>query len=368
MSDSVYGHVKPWLVQSDIVCPIGLSPDLYGSNANATGQRLSWTQETRTTAGVDMKTNDSGNLTIHTDLGTRVLEFDFPSFCIGIAEYPDGPTGVTALHFPSGVPVAMDIRGGATGFVGDYGFVHAISLAGGSIFGLEAASGIAAEILAHGGYQVNWEAIPLVSGGIIYDFGGRENSIYPDRELGRAALQNVRWNQFALGARGAGISASVGKASSFLHAERAGQGAAFREVGGVKFFACTVVNALGAVYDRSGRIVRGNLDPETGQRLPALEELDRMADLSPESKIQAGNTTLTVLITNQVVKGRELTQLGRQVHSAMARVIQPFHTSMDGDILWTISTGEVADERWSVPMLGVAASEVVWDAVLAVHP
>ncbi len=52
----------------------------------------------------------------------------------------------------------------------------------------------------------------------------------------------------------------------------------------------------------------------------------------------------------------------------MARAIQPFHTSTDGDILWTISTGAVANAKWSALMLGVAALEVVWDAVLAAHP
>ena len=314
-----------------------------------------------------MKTNDS-NLAIQTDLGAKILEFDFPSFHIGMAEYPDGPTGVTVIHFPSGVSAAMDIRGGATGFVGDYGFVHAISLAGGSLFGLEAASGVAAELLAQGGYKANWGAIPLVSGGIVYDFRGRQNSIYPDRNLGRAAIQSARPGLFALGSRGAGMSVAVGKGFSSLQAERAGQGAAFLDVGGVKFFACVVLNAMGAVYDRRGQVVRGNLNPETGKRVSVWEELDRMAYLNPGTGTQAGNTTLTVLVTNQLVQGHELTQLGRQVHSSMARAIQPFHTSTDGDIFWTISTGEVAHEEWSTLMLGVAASEVVWDAVLAAHP
>jgi len=130
-----------------------------------------------------------------------------------------------------------------------------------------------------------------------------------------------------------------------------------------------VVNAMGAVYDRSGQVVRGNLDPATGKRLSVLAELDRKADLlNPDSGTQTGNTTLTVLVTDQVVQGHALTQLGRQVHSSMARAIQPFHTSADGDILWTISTGEVDNAKWSTTMLGVVASEVVWDAVLAAHP
>lgn len=36
--------------------------------------------------------------------------------------------------------------------------------------------------------------------------------------------------------------------------------------------------------------------------------------------------------------------------------------------LWVASTREVNPSPWSVSALGVLASEVVWDAVLAAHP
>ena len=133
-------------------------------------------------------TNDRGDLPIRSDGGSRVLAFDFPAFRVGIAEYPDGPTGTTVLHFPDGATAALDVRGGSPGVIGDYGFVHAIALAGGSLLGLEAASGVAAGLLARGGYRARFSDIPLVSGGIVFDFGRRDNSIYPDKRLGRAAL------------------------------------------------------------------------------------------------------------------------------------------------------------------------------------
>ena len=99
------------------------------------------------------KTNEDGGLPIRTDAGDRVLAFDFPAFRVGIAEYPDGPTGTTVLHSPDGATAALDVRGGSPGVIGDYGFVHAIALAGGSLLGLEAASGVAAGLLARGGYR-----------------------------------------------------------------------------------------------------------------------------------------------------------------------------------------------------------------------
>ena len=48
--------------------------------------------------------------------------------------------------------------------------------------------------------------------------------------------------------------------------------------------------------------------------------------------------------------------------------IQPFRTRDDGDVLWTVSTAEVDNPQWPVTALGVAAAEVVWDAILAAHP
>ena len=160
------------------------------------------------------------------------------------------------------------------GIVGDYGFVHAISLAGGSLLGLEAASGVAAGLLARQDGSARWDSIPLVSGGIVFDFGGRDNSIYPDKRLGRVALDNARTGRFPLGARGAGIAVTVGNGFEFDRGEQAGQGAAFRAVGGIKIFACTVVNAIGAVFDRSGEVVLGHVDRATGKRSTFADDLE----------------------------------------------------------------------------------------------
>ena len=315
------------------------------------------------------KNNDDPDLAISTDIGERVLEYDFDSFNVGIAEYPDGPTGATVFHFPKGARVAIDIRGGSPGVIGDYGFVNAISLAGGSLFGLEAASGVAAGLLAKNGYKSDWTAIPLVSGGIIFDFGVRANSIYPDKRLGRTALENAVPNQFPLGARGAGISATVGKSIGFQGMEPAGQGAAFRETGGIKVFACVVLNAMGAVVDRDGHVVRGHLDQETGERISFIAAIERMIETAEDAlEPPAGNTTLTVVITNQSADRFSLDQVAKQVHSSMARAIQPFQTDSDGDTLWFVSTGEVDVTPWSSPGLGELAADVVWDAVLAAHP
>ena len=118
-----------------------------------------------------------------------------------------------------------------------------------------------------------------------------------------------------------------------------------------------MVNAVGAIVDRQGRVVRGSLDPRTGER-PRVAD----AGLPPPH----GNTTLTVVVTNQILGGWSLRQLARHVHTSMARAIEPLHTISDGDVLYAVTTNELAyDQGLNEYVLGVLASEVAWDAVLA---
>jgi L-aminopeptidase/D-esterase-like protein len=245
----------------------------------------------------------------------------------------------------------------------EYTYCHSICLAGGSLLGLEAAAGVTAGLFAQDGFST--EHLPLVNGAIIYDFGRRDNVIYPDKALGRAALEAAMSGVFPLGARGAGRSASVGGVLAAGRSEPSGQGGAYREVNGVKLAVFTVVNSLGAVVDRDGRVVRGNRDESSGERKGVLKELNERLVTGEPVQEEWGNTTLTVLVTNQKLYGHELAQLGRQVHSSMARAIYPFHTRMDGDVFYTVTTGQVKNNRLSVAALGMLASELAWDAVLS---
>jgi L-aminopeptidase/D-esterase-like protein len=234
------------------------------------------------------RSNDETRLTPHTQVEGPSLSFDFPAMEIGVAEYPEGPTGCTVLHFPKGASAAMDVRGGMPGTIwtdllreGD-GFLHAICFAGGSLYGLEAATGVSAELLTRAGYSTKWDDIALVSG---------------------------------------------------------------------------------AIVDRKGQVVRGHLDPRTGQRA-------HITDLPLLKQPPKGNTCLTAVVTNQKLDAASLRQLARQVHSSMSRAIEPFHTPVDGDVLYAVSTHEVAGSVNQF-VLAAAASELAWDAVLAscaMHP
>jgi L-aminopeptidase/D-esterase-like protein len=300
-----------------------------------------------------------------TEFDGQALELDFPGLSIGVAEYDEGPTGCTVFRFERGATVERDVRGGSPGTFGEFDWVDAVCFAGGSLYGLEAATGVAAELFEQRGYDTGWMSIAAVAGAIIFDWGPRDSVVYPDKELGRAALRAAREGRFPLGRRGAGRSATVGKTFGLEHGEPGGQGAAFRALGDTRVAVFTVVNAVGAVVDRDGRVVRGHYDRGTGVRRPLVEGVEERVAGGRPIHPMPGNTTLTLVATNQRLDRELLRQLGRQVHASMARAIHPFHALTDGDVLYAATMNEVDNDALDSVALGVVASELAWDAVLA---
>ena len=315
--------------------------------------------------------------TPRTTFDGAALEFDFPGLQVGAAEYEEGPTGATVFYFPEGVMAAVDVRGGAPGTIAtdfltlgyESSFVDAISFAGGSSYGLAAAAGVAAEIRnLHEEESGHWAEIATVPGAIIFDLGDRRfNTITPDEALGAAALRVARPGWFPLGARGAGRFATQGK--YFAEPLRSGQGGAVRQVGPTKVAVFTVVNALGYVVNREGEVVRCSNDPTVNDCGSITEHLERaLAEKTQISRASTGNTTLTLVATNQKLDFWALQRLAIQVHTSMARAIQPFHTQRDGDVLFAVTTGEVENPDLEPVDLGVIAAELAWDAVLSSVP
>jgi L-aminopeptidase/D-esterase-like protein len=149
--------------------------------------------------------------------------------------------------------------------------------------------------------------------------------------------------------------------------EPSGQGAASTVFRHIPIAVYTVVNAVGAVFDRQGAVSHGFLDPHDHRRLSLTEQLTRVA-AGEELHVLGGNTTLTVVFVGQRLELYELDQLARQVHSSLARAIQPFHAAEDGDVLFAVSLPLVSNQRLPVSLLGAAVSEVAWHAVLACWP
>jgi L-aminopeptidase/D-esterase-like protein len=312
---------------------------------------------------------------------------------IGVAEYEEGPTGTTVFYFPKGVKAAVDARGGAPGTVNtdavrlgyEAHMMQAVVFSGGSWYGLSAATGVGNELKKIHGEQGDHDFIAGVLAAIIYDVGGRRfTRVTPDDRLGSAAVRAAREGWFPLGARGAGRFAMQGVyfvpntrsdgASGWPHS---GQGGAFRQIGPTRIAVFTVVNALGLVVDRDGRVVRcsRNGKASTCPTIASLtrEHLERPASPSGDAGSESpsgpsGNTTLTLVVTNQKLAYWALQRLAVQVHTSMGRAIQPFATEADGDVLYAVTTDEVENSSLSPTALGVAASEIAWDAVLSSVP
>jgi len=214
----------------------------------------------------------------------------------------------------------------------------------------------------------------LVAGAIIYDFAGRRlNEFYPDKRLAQAALHDLRSGVMPLGAQGAGRMAMQG--AFFGWGVHSGQGGAFRQIEDVKVAAFVVVNSSGAVTDRAGRLVKFRNEPKDLPKasdllanLPASCSEARISPTSDRNKTGGRHTTISLTVTNQKLSYAALQRLAVQVHTSMARGIQPFSTDVDGDTIFALSTEEVSSTSLSLRELNTIAGEVMWDAILSSVP
>lgn len=305
-----------------------------------------------------------------------LLEFDFPGLHIGCAEYAEGPTGATVFWFPDRAVGAVDVRGGAPGSYNldwlrlGYAFpnLDAVTISGGSWYGLGTAAGVAAKLKERGHRSGHWAELANVAGAIIYDYGARRlTSYHPDERLGAAALEAAVPGRFPLGAAGAGRMTMQGSYfGQWLHS---GQGGSVRQVEGTRIACFTVVNAVGLVTDRAGQVVAG-AQPVAERSIAAL-----LGKVPGEIRSSTGllgvqnpaNTTISLVVTDQPLTYAELQRLAVQVHTSMGRALQPLATQNDGDILFAATTGD-GTGRLHPTDLAVVASEVMWDAVLASVP
>jgi L-aminopeptidase/D-esterase-like protein len=327
--------------------------------------------------------NDQSQLQQVVNEGGQELRFDWPMIQTGTAEYKEGPTGVTVFRFGRKVLAAYDVRGepgtANTEWLRlgrDKPMVDAVVLSGGSSYGLESTTAVATAMKDDQLRTGTWNDVAYVTGAIIYDLGDRRlNEIYPDKRLAQAAFRGAKEGVFRIGSAGAGRFAKTGY--FFGLNAHSGQGGAYYEKADLKIAAFTVVNALGVVTDREGRIKAGYRDPawpanmDTPALLKAMREkwADRPAQTKPTQ-----NTTISLVVVNQKLPFGDLQRLAIQVHTSMSRGLQPYATEWDGDVLFAVTTGEVnlpQDEKEHTRMIGLIpaiASEVMWDAILSSVP
>ena len=180
------------------------------------------------------------------DIGVHgpTLAFDWQDIKVGVGAYEEGPTGLTIIRFMLGAAVVSDSRGGAPATVNtdalrlgyDKPRIDAIVFSGGAVYGEEAVTAVMTGLKDEGARSGARDDRARATGAVINDLDGRRlNEIYPDKRLAQAALEALRPGVFPLGAQGAGRMAMQG--SFFGCRALSGQGAAFREINGVKIAA-----------------------------------------------------------------------------------------------------------------------------------
>jgi L-aminopeptidase/D-esterase-like protein len=293
----------------------------------------------------------------------------FPHVLIGHAAYPDGPTGCTVILCPEGAVAGYDVRGSASGTrqtdslsaLHRVPYIHGILLAGGSSFGLDAGGGVLQYLEERGvGFDVTVTRVPIVPTAILFDLGFGNPAVRPDKALGYQACLNAIPDEPAEGSVGAGTGATIGKLFSVLQATKGGLGySAVRTDEGLVVAALVVVNAFGDVLDLAGNIMAGaRSGPD--DRTFADTWASMKQGLQPRQFL-VQNTTLGVILTNARLDKAEARKLAQLAQNGLVRVIAPVHTLYDGDIVFSLSVGDLDAPLMQV---GLLAQEMIQEAVL----
>src|SRR5262245_50960876 len=129
----------------------------------------------------------------HTITAVRGIE-------VGHAQNEKALTGCTVILCRKGAVAGVDVRGGAPGTretdllnpINLVQKVHAIVLAGGSAFGLDAASGVMRYLEEQKiGYDTGNAKVPIVPAAILYDLGLGRADVRPDSAMGYLAASQA---------------------------------------------------------------------------------------------------------------------------------------------------------------------------------
>jgi len=297
-----------------------------------------------------------------------------PGVKVGHHTIAERPTGCTAILVEAGATAGVDIRGAApasaeTDLLKPVNLVQqvfAISLSGGSAFGLDARSGIMRYLdeknigfKAYG--SINVPIVPAVS---LIDLNvGANPKIRPTADCGYRAAQAASTAPVPEGNVGAGTGATVGKSAGSARAMKGGIGsAAIRMPDGLIVAALVAVNAAGDVIDpATGKIVSG-VRTENGKALADARALLTSGAIRQPARL-GENTTLGVVATNAALTKTQATKVAEMAHDGFARAIYPSHTMGDGDAIFALATGTQTGNV-DVSRVGALAAQVVADAIV----
>lgn len=304
---------------------------------------------------------------------------DVPGLLVGNATEPHIGTGVTVILAEEPAVAAVDVRGGGPGTretdlldpAATVERVDAITLSGGSAFGLDAASGVMAGLAARGrGFAVGAARVPIVPGAILFDLlnGGDKGweGHPPYLQLGRDALEAAD-QDFHLGSVGAGTGCTTATVKGGL-----GSASAISATGHV-VGAIVAVNAAGSPLFGDGPHFRAGhyeRDGEFGGLGVPQQIVDEAGDPRLKGGISRFATTIAVVATDAVLSPVQARRLAIMAQNGLALSLFPVHTPLDGDVVFAMATGRKPLEAPlpDLARLGALASIVLARAVArAVH-
>ena len=274
------------------------------------------------------------------------------------------PTGCTVVMAREGAVAGVDVRGAAPGTRETdllhpsnlVDKVHAIMLAGGSAWGLEAATGAVRWLEERGvGLDVAVGRLPIVPAAVLFDLLVGDMRIRPDAAAGYAACAAAASTDPAEGNVGAGAGAVVGKVFGIQHAMKGGVGTASVTVDGVTVGALIACNALGDVIDPDTAQVMAGARTDDGRGLRDTRRA-LLRGQPPQPLLAGTNTTIGVVATDAILTKVQAHRLAIAAHDGLARSINPVHTMSDGDTLFSLGTGR-AGKSLGMMVLATMAAE-----------
>lgn len=291
---------------------------------------------------------------------------DVGNIKVGHAQNNDAGTGCSVIIPDEGNTGAVEVRGSAPGTretdllspTNQVSSLNAVVLAGGSAFGLEAASGVMKALEEEKkGLDVGVGVVPIVSSAVLFDLAYKDSSTRPDEAMGREALAKATYDNKDMGLIGAGSGATVGKAFGMDFAQKSGLGQASLRLGELVVSAMVAVNAFGDIFDdeRNEQIAGPRVDSKMVKTMDNIEKIAKnFADL------EGKNTTIGIVATNATFDKTGLTKITQMTHDGYARAINPVHTMFDGDTIFAVSTNKVEAD---ITLVGAIGAKVMARAI-----
>ncbi len=297
---------------------------------------------------------------------------DIEGISVGHAQDEKLASGVTAVLFDAPAIASIAVHGGAPGgrdtALLEPGMtvekVDALTLSGGSVYGLDAPGGVLAFLREKGrGFAVGPIRVPIAPGAILFDLlNGGDKSSVREPVYWRLGYQAAKAAQktFDLGSAGAGFGATTVNLKGGLGS------ASEKTSNGFHVGALVAVNAVGsatiaagpyfwaAPYEKNGEF--GGLGwPDSF----AVESDFHIKGVEPQ------NTTIAIVATDAALTRAEARRMAVMAHDGMGRALRPAHAAMDGDTVFAAATGaaSLAPSLYDMAEIGARAADCLARAI-----